>query len=416
MSRTKNNKPGQKARERRQKMTDQREQLYELALQQVEQSQPADALNTAKQLWTNVQNRPKAEQLPALNLLGEISIELGAVDSARSWFEKAVQLDPNGDIAAAQMSGAEKFLWLAQLSEEGGQESVSWYERGVNALQNEIAAIENGQVTGFDAEQLLQLRAEKKRKLANTLCAVIEVYMTDLSWEDDAEARCESLITQAVAVEDETSAEVLQVLASIRLSQTRKEDAQAALRRSLQVWQDLEPEDPAVPDFATKISLSRLLMEAELNTDAWKVLNRLIQEDDQSVEAWYLGGWCQYLVAEDYENGIGIKSAAGTDAPTLTVEEQSQRLAQAAFKGSRRWLQSAQKLFKIQDYEDDRLLAHVQELLVKLDEKLGPAEGKGNGDGEEESEDDWEGITDEEGDDDDQLEDDDDGDARMAES
>jgi hypothetical protein len=182
------------------------------------------------------------------------------------------------------------------------------------------------------------------------------------------------------------------------------------------VWQDLEPEDPAVPDFATKISLSRLLMEAELNTDAWKVLNRLIQEDDQSVEAWYLGGWCQYLVAEDYENGIGIKSAAGTDAPTLTVEEQSQRLAQAAFKGSRRWLQSAQKLFKIQDYEDDRLLAHVQELLVKLDEKLGPAEGKGNGDGEEESEDDWEGITDEEGDDDDQLEDDDDGDARMAES
>jgi predicted Zn-dependent protease len=416
MSRTKNNKPGQKARERRQKMTDQREQLYELALQQVEQSQPADALKTAKQLWTNVQNRPKAEQLPALNLLGEISIELGAVDSARSWFEKAVQLDPNGDIAAAQMSGAEKFLWLAQLSEEGGQESVSWYERGVNALQNEIAAIENGQVTGFDAEQLLQLRAEKKRKLANTLCAVIEVYMTDLSWEDDAEARCESLITQAVAVEDETSAEVLQVLASIRLSQTRKEDAQAALRRSLQVWQDLEPEDPAVPDFATKISLSRLLMEAELNTDAWKVLNRLIQEDDQSVEAWYLGGWCQYLVAEDYENGIGIKSAAGTDAPTLTVEEQSQRLAQAAFKGSRRWLQSAQKLFKIQDYEDDRLLAHVQELLVKLDEKLGPAEGKGNGDGEEESEDDWEGITDEEGDDDDQLEDDDDGDARMAES
>jgi predicted Zn-dependent protease len=413
MSRSKNNKPGQKARERRQKMSDNREQLYELALQQVEQSQPADALKTAKQLWSVVQSRPVKERLPALNLLGEISIELGAVDSARGWFEKAVELDPNGDIAASQGSGAEKFLWLAQLSDEGGQESVKWYERGAQALRNEIAAIENGQVIGFDAEQLIQLRAEKKRKLANTLCGVIEVYMTDLSWEDDAEARCESLIMQAMAVEDDTSAEVLQVLASIRLSQARTEDAQAALRRSLEAWEDLEPEDPAVPDFATKISLSRLLMEAGMNTDAWRVLNRLIQEDDQSVEAWYLGGWCQYLIAEDYGSGKGVKPATvqtDTNGATMSIEEQSERLASAAFKGSRRWLQSAQKLYDMQDYEDERLLAHVKELVAKLDQQLGPVED----DDANDDEDDWEGIADDE--DDDEGSDDDDGDARMADS
>jgi hypothetical protein len=182
----------------------------------------------------------------------------------------------------------------------------------------------------------------------------------------------------------------------------------------LEAWEDLEPEDPAVPDFATKISLSRLLMEADMNTDAWRVLNRLIQEDDQSVEAWYLGGWCQYLIAEDYGNGKGVKSATvqtGTGGATMSTEEQAERLANAAFKGSRRWLQSAQKLYDMQDYEDDRLLAHVKELVASLDQKLGPVEGDDTND----DEDDWEGIADDEDGDDDGS-DDDDGDARMADS
>lgn len=382
------------------------DQLYASAVELVEQSQPEDALRMAKQLWSQVQDGSVKDALPAAILLGEISMELGATDSARGYFEKAVQLDPEGKVPEALGGGAEKFLWLAQLCEEGGKQSVEWFERGAKALQHEIAALEAGQIPDLSGEDLLLMRVEKKRKLANALCGIVEVYMTDLSWEDDAEARCENLITEAMAVEDETSPEVLQTLASVRLSQQRTEDAQAALKRSLETWMDLEPEDPAVPDFATKISLSRLLMEAQLEDEAMEVLHRLVQEDDQSVEAWYLGGWCQHLIAERNKASPDAKDDSVMDTgaadQTAAHHEQSQR----ALKGSRRWLNQALKLYELLDYEDDRLFDHAKELVANLDMVLGPEDAQTDGGDEWEE---WEGIEEED-------ENDEDEDAQMQDS
>lgn len=366
------------------------EQLYASALDLVEQSQPEAALTVAKQLWSHVQDRGITEKLPAVNLLGEISIELGAVESARDYFEQAVQLDPEGKVPEALGGGAEKFLWLAQLNEEGGKQSVDWFEKGAKALQHEIAGLEDGRVPGLSEEELLIMRVEKKRKLANALCGIVEVYMTDLSWEDDAEARCESLITEAMSVEDEASPEVLQTLASVRLSQQRHEDAQSALKRSLALWIDLEPEDTAVPDFATKVSLARLLMEARMENEAMEVLHRLVQEDDQSIEAWYLGGWCQHLIAEgnkaiaDSSNGSAMDTGAGDTSST------NQSQLQRAYKGSRKWLKTALKLYDQLDYEDERLFEHAKELVQQLDLVLGPEDDQAAGGDEDESE--WEGI------------------------
>jgi tetratricopeptide (TPR) repeat protein len=321
--------------------------------------------------------------------LGEISVELGAVEEARIYFEEAVKLDPFGTVGGALADGAEKFLWLAQLAEEGGKASVTWFEKGAQALMNEIAALESGQAIDLDEEALLLLRVEKKRKLANALCGLVEVYMTDLSWEDDAEARCENLITQAMAAEDETSPETLQTLASVRLSQEKKEDAQAALQRSMNVWKDLDPEDSAIPDFATRISLARLLMEAELESSAMDVLERLVSEDDESVEAWYLGGWCQHLIAKKTEQGDVSPAAA-----KMTDAEHEANL-EKIYRGSRRWLRTSLKLSKLLEYEDERLMQHAQELSAGLDEILGPVK-EGEEDVDDEWEDEWEGIEDEE--------------------
>lgn len=213
--------------------------------------------------------------------------------------------------------------------------------------------------------------------------------MTDLSWEDDAEARCENLITQAMAAEDETSPEILQTLASVRLSQEKKEDAQAALKRSMGVWKDLDPEDSSVPDFATRISLSRLLMEAELESNAMDVLERLVLEDDESVEAWYLGGWCQYLIAKKTEQGdVGPARAGMTDA------ELESNLG-AIYKGSRRWLKTALKLYKRIEYEDERLKQHAEELVAGLDGILGPLKEGEEDEVDDEWEDEWQGIEEE---------------------
>ena len=118
---------------------------------------------------------PARGSLPALNLLAAINLELGDAEAARAYFLQAVDIDPEGEVGEDEGGGAEKFLWLAQLCEEGGEESVRWFERGAGVLRRDIAEAEK---KGGDQEDLV----EKKKKLAGVLCGIIEVYMTDLSY------------------------------------------------------------------------------------------------------------------------------------------------------------------------------------------------------------------------------------------
>lgn len=157
------------------------EQLYEQALSYLETSQPEQALETGQRLLKLVQSSTSSSQptLPALNLLGDINIELGDAPAAQSYFLQAVAADPDGSVPEALGGGCEKFLWLAQLCEEGGAESVGWFEKGVGVLKREIAALETQTQQTEETEALLE---ERKEKLADALCGVIEVYMTDLSY------------------------------------------------------------------------------------------------------------------------------------------------------------------------------------------------------------------------------------------
>ncbi|BDD58461.1 hypothetical protein MPDQ_003414 [Monascus purpureus] len=315
-------------------------------------------------------------QLAALNLAAEIYVELGDIDTARAHFLRAVQLDPTGTIPESQGGGAEKFLWLAQLSEKGGSDSVQWFEKGVSALRQTIQNLE-----GSGRPEDVAETEEKKRKLANALCGVAEIYMTDLSWEDDAENRCESLVTEALLVYPDAP-EVLQTLASIRISQLRHDDARAALSRSIDLWKDLPPEDPNVPDYATRISLSRLLMEATMELEALGVLERLILEDDQSVEAWYLGGWCLYLLAE--------KQQAPSDAE---VEDTPETKRHASLVASREWLKQSLKLYEALQYEDERLRDHALELVQDMNKELGEdMEDDSNAEDDGGDENEWEEV------------------------
>ena len=126
-----------------------------------------EALHTSKKAFTRLRSnavRPTRASLPALNLLGEIYLELGEADSAREHFLEAVKLDPDGAVPDTEGGGPEKFLWLAQLSEEGGRDSVDWFGRGATVLRNQIAAIGDGGPG-----------EEKRKKLSEALCGIIEV-------------------------------------------------------------------------------------------------------------------------------------------------------------------------------------------------------------------------------------------------
>ncbi|KAI4152141.1 MAG: hypothetical protein L6R39_001892 [Caloplaca ligustica] len=340
--------------------TSQADEALAVALKVSQQLKSEDADSTTRALST-------------LNLLAEIHLELGNADAARSLFLQAVELDPKGFIPESQGGGAEKFLWLAQLSEEGGHDSVKWFEKGTRVLRNDLASITD-----------TELQTQKRTKLAAALCSIVEIYMTDLSWEPDAESRCDTLVTEAMLVAPESS-ETLQTLANVRISQTRVEEARKALADSMELWMDLPSGAEGIPEFPVRISLSRLLMEVEMEEEAMEVLEQMVEEDDTSVEAWYLGGWCMYLIAERK------KQAQQTTSNGTTIDDVGGETRKTSLISSRDWLTNSLRLFQLQDYEDKRLLEHAQELVKDLNAELGDDKGEDLLEEEDGAEDeDWE--------------------------
>ncbi|CAG8825355.1 3829_t:CDS:2, partial [Gigaspora rosea] len=125
-------------------------------------------------------------------------------------------------------------------------------------------------------------------KISTALCSMTEIYLTDY-----AESKCEDYLNKALEI-DPTNPEVYQLLASVRLSQQRNEEAKIALEKSLSLWINLEPGNQSIPSYETRISLIKLLLELSQYTQALSVLEILQKEDDQVVDIWYLYGWCYY--------------------------------------------------------------------------------------------------------------------------
>lgn len=332
--------------------------LLELAAIKLEQGDLESALSAAQNALEATGEGGDFE-LRALDLLGHVYIEVGEIDDARQCFARAVDLDPDGTLDEKIGGGPEKFLWMAQLSETGGQDSVRWFERGASALRSQIQVLADLPKRTPEQEAALE---EKKRKLAGTLCGVAEVYMTDLSWEPDAEQRCEALVTEATLVAPGL-AESWQTVANVRISQQRVEDARAALTRSMEIWAGLPSTHPDVPDFPARVGLTRLLLEVEMEKEAMDVVERLVGDDDESVEAWYLGGWGQYI------SGEKAKEQISNGAKPEGVEEEWKAL----WSSARRWLRQCLRLFEQQEYEDERLGDHAKELLASIDKEIGPA-------------------------------------------
>lgn len=363
----------------------------------LEQGDAATAIVLAKQALDNALDTDDARACAAYNLLGEINVELGEIDAARTYFLEAVQIDTDGALPEDLGGGPEKFNWLAQLSEDGGADSVKWFEKAATCMRAQIqnltdAAAEakrKGSAHGALEKEIEAKIDEKKLKLAETLCAVAEVYMTDLSWEEDAEARCETLVTESTMLAPELP-DAWQTVANVRVSQSRREDAVAALERSLALWTDLEPEDPKVPNFPSRVALSRLLMECELEQRATEVCERLVLEDDESVEAWYLGGFAHYTLGEKLKT---------TSAPQETTKNGDAGKVVEAWKRhwvrARQWLSQCLLLFEAQEYEDERLGEHAKELLAAINEEAANLPDDDEIEEEEEDGEGWEDVEEE---------------------
>ncbi|CAG8497987.1 12947_t:CDS:2, partial [Ambispora leptoticha] len=175
-------------------------------------------------------------------------------------------------------------------------------------------------------------------------------------FEPDAESRCESYLNRAIEI-DENNPEVYQVLASVRLSQQRNEDAKIALENSINLWINAEPDNAIMPTYAARISLVKLLLELSQYNRALTVLEGLQKEDDEMIELWYLYGWSYYCMGEDASND----------------EEKSSN-----WEDARDCLNTCKQLSNRFESEDDGIRQHTQELLQTINAFLKPRPLKTN--------------------------------------
>jgi len=270
--------------------------------------------------------------VPILELTGFVEVELGDLWGAKEHYVKAVELQPE--------TGFEKYMCLGQLSSE--LDAIRCFQKGVEIMEKEKKALDP---TSDQAKAI-------GNKIASALCSMTEIYITDCCFEPDAEEKCEQYLNAAQEA-DPNCPEVYQMLASVRLSQVRNDEARAALEHSVRLWIDKNPDDPIIPIYDTRLALVKLLLELHLYAEAFNVLEGLQKENDQSVDLWYLWGWSYYCLGEE---------------TSLPDEERRQH-----WEDARDCLETSVKLYDVTGADDEAMLQHAQELIASINAVVPPS-------------------------------------------
>ncbi|KAF8149911.1 hypothetical protein B0H34DRAFT_667197 [Crassisporium funariophilum] len=281
----------------------------------------------------------------AKEMLGVALLETGEIDQARQAFQAL--LPPNPD--APSPSPPSAHLYLAQLSDDEPKVALQHYQAAVNIFLSQL----KGKVRASDDSGRSD-EAELKSSIVRALIGQVEIWMDpsyDLCFEPEAEKTCEDLLAMALQT-DPSNPEALQALASVRMSQQRTDDAKQCLEQAWAAFKDLDLDDPKMPPIPARLALVKLFIELSLYTPALLVLHGIMSSDDQEVEAWYLEGWCFYLMSEQ------AKESGGT-LDDLTWQELA--------KDSRDCLETCEVLHRNEEHPDKPLLEHVKELIGKLD-------------------------------------------------
>ncbi|OCH94383.1 TPR-like protein [Obba rivulosa] len=302
----------------------------------------------------------------AREMLGVAQLEQGELEAAKSTFQSL--LPPNTTAPPTPPPSAH--LYLAQLSDDDPHIALQHYQAAVDILVAQL----KGKDRASDPAALTDDETEMRRNVVRALIGMVEIWMDpqyELCDDPTAEHTCENLLNTALQV-DPGNAEALQTLASVRLSQQRPDDAKACLEQAWTAWKDLDLDDPRLPLIPTRLALVKLFLELELYTPALLVLQGVMASDDQEVEAWYLEGWCFFLMAEEARE-------KGEPLDGLAWEELA--------RDARDCLETCQMLHVNEEYPDAPLLNHAKELIEKL-EALGIHQSP-PGEDEEDGED-WE--------------------------
>ncbi|RDX57294.1 TPR-like protein [Lentinus brumalis] len=299
----------------------------------------------------------------AKEMLGVTQLELGELDAAKETFLSLIPPHP----AAPATPPPSAHLYLAQLSDDDPHLALRHYQSAIDILSGQL----KGKERAVDPAGSNDDEAETRRSIVRALIGMVEIWMDpsyDLCDDPAAEKTCEDLLNLALQT-DPGNTEALQALASVRMSQQRPDEAKLCIEQAWTQWKDLELDDPRLPPIPSRLAIVRLFLELSLYTPALLVLQGIMATDDQEVEAWYLEGWCFFLMAEQAQE-------SGGKLDELTWEELA--------RDSRDCLETCQMLHTNLEHPDAPLLEHARELIAKL-ESLGihpSPEGDDDDDGE----------------------------------
>lgn len=229
-----------------------------------------------------------ANNLELLQIFIDSYLENGQVDKAYPLLVRSCELDPQGST-----SGSDKFFTLGQII--GGQDGINVMLKGIENYQRQMNS---------------NLTQENVNKIVNGLLSMIEIWMTDLCMEPNAESECEKLINQAMEISENQSPEAWSTLGSIRISQQRFSDACEAFTQAwkyISIRKDKITEninngtgshEEYVDMLQPMLNLAKMCMEVGSYEVALKVENMIKEIDEDNMETYYLEGFTNYLLSK----------------------------------------------------------------------------------------------------------------------
>ncbi|KAI5969634.1 hypothetical protein CANMA_001297 [Candida margitis] len=347
-------------------------------------SQPEKALEILTPHITSNTTSPEF-----LAILGETLLESNELEQAYNILIQACELDPDASL------GVEKFLYLGQII--GGADGLNYINTGLNKLNEILASINQGQMNGEELQKggykdTNEYKQWVDKKLNSGIFASVEIWMTDLCMEPEAESKCNELIEFSLSI-DPTNPETYSILSSIRISQQRQQDAIDALNKS---WELFKLHKTKLEDFANKketnetgaddafevgmeyveliqplVTLSRYAIELEQYEVAIDIASNIQDINDSILDAFYIEALANLFKAKQISTASfnGSNNDGKDDYRELEISQLNDTPEiKQLLANTRSTLTSAYKIINSElDSENDPVLAdQVNELLNQL--------------------------------------------------
>lgn len=253
------------------------------------------------------------ENVPLLQVFGEALLEANDVETAYNVLQKAIDLDPEAT------QGVEKFLYLGQII--GGSDGCNLINVAINTLNDQLQKLMSEDTTEAENDTSLKelaklyntpesLKTYLISKINQAIFAEIEIWMTDLCMEPEAEEQCDQLISHSLNLDPENP-EALSLLALIRISQQRQSEAEEALQKSwdlfsqkkqyLEVQQSKEGEEASFEYIELTqplLSLARFAVELAMYELAPQIAVAISEINDNCLDCFYIEGLAYVLKAK----------------------------------------------------------------------------------------------------------------------